>query len=56
MSLTGLGGFDLKPLLLPLGRVILTCPSLCISLAIAHGPCKEAHVLCSTGRHVRRFL
>ena len=56
VGLTGLSGFDLKPLLLHLGNVIPTCPSLSISLAIPHGPCKEIHVLWSIGKHVRRFL
>lgn len=50
MSLTGLGGFDLQPLLLHLGNVILTCPSLSLSLAISHGHSKETHVLCSPGK------
>ena len=48
--------FDLQPLLLHLGNVILTCPSLSMSLAISHGHSKETHVLCSAGKHVRRFL
>lgn len=50
VSLTGLGGFDLQPLLLHLGNVILTCPSLSLSLAISHGHSKETHVLCSPGK------
>ena len=42
--------FDLQPLLLHLGNVILTCPSLSMSLAISHGHSKETHVLCSPGK------